>query len=43
MLIVVAGDDVFTAGVIGYGRPIPTDPSSRTLLSELIARVQAAK
>lgn len=42
-LVVVAGDDVFTVGVLGYGRPVPADPSARTLMSELIARVQAAR
>jgi hypothetical protein len=42
-LVVVAGDDVFTAGVTGYSRPVPADPSARTLMSELIARVQAAR
>lgn len=42
-LVVIAGDDVFTVGIIGYGRPVPADPSARTLVSELIARVQAAR
>ena len=41
-LVVVAGDDVFTVAVFGYGRPVPADPSARTVTSELIARVQAA-
>jgi len=42
-LVVVAGDDIFTVEVGGYGRPVPADPSARTLMSELIARVQAAR
>jgi hypothetical protein len=42
-LVVVAGDDVFTADVVGYSRPVPANPSARTLMSELIARVQAAR
>jgi hypothetical protein len=42
-LVVVAGDDAFTVGITGYSRPVPADPSPRTLMSELIARVQAAR
>jgi hypothetical protein len=42
MLFVPAGDDVFTVGVIGYSRPVPADPSTRTLMSKLVARVSAA-
>jgi len=43
MLVVVAGNDVFTADIIGYGRPVPADPSARTLMKELATRVQAAR
>jgi hypothetical protein len=41
-LVVIAGDDVFTAGILGYSRPVPADPSARTLMSELAARVQGS-
>jgi hypothetical protein len=41
-LVVVADDDVFTVDIAGFSRPVPADPSARTLMSELIARVQAA-
>jgi hypothetical protein len=42
MLVAVAGDYVFTVGIVGYTRPVPADPSARTLMSELVTRVQAA-
>jgi hypothetical protein len=41
-LVVVAGADVFAVELFGFSRPVPADPSARTLMSELIARVQAA-
>ena len=41
-LVVVAGDDVFTVESLGYSRPVPADPPARTLMNELIARVQVA-
>lgn len=43
MLVVAAGEDVFTVDTLGYGQPVPADPSARTLLGELTARVQAAQ
>jgi hypothetical protein len=43
MLTVVEGDDVLTVGVVGYGRPVPTDLSARTLMNQLAARVQTAR
>lgn len=43
MLFVLAGDDVFTVGIVGYSSPVPTNPRARALMSELIARVQAAR
>jgi hypothetical protein len=42
MLVAVAGDNVFAVGIVGYSRPVPADPSARTLMSELVTRVQAA-
>jgi hypothetical protein len=42
VLVVVAGDDVFSVGITGYSGPAPADPSAWTLMNELIARVQAA-
>jgi hypothetical protein len=42
VLVVVAGDYVFTVDIVGYGRPVPADPSARALMSELVARVHAA-
>jgi hypothetical protein len=41
-LVVVADDDVFAVELLGYIRPVPADPPARTLMSELITRVQAA-
>jgi hypothetical protein len=42
VLTVATGDDVVTINTTGYNRPVPADPSARTLMSVLITRLHTA-
>ncbi len=42
-LVAVTGHDVFETDAVGFGRPVPSSPTVRTLMRELIPRVLHAR
>jgi GNAT superfamily N-acetyltransferase len=43
LLVVVSGDEVLTVTTIGLGHSVPADPSPRTLMGMLTARLEAGE